>query len=52
MPLLVFLLQLRIDDMKGFVATLEARFDERKQHSVLLIRTVEKRADVTFFAEH
>jgi hypothetical protein len=38
--------------MEGLLAALEALFDERKQHSILIIRTIETCAEVTLFAEH
>src|ERR1700758_1815916 len=37
--------------MKGFVPTLEALFDERAKHSVLLVEIVEESANVTVLAE-
>jgi len=37
--------------MKGFVPSLEALFDERAKHPVLLVEIVEKSANVTVLAE-
>jgi hypothetical protein len=42
---------IRIHDMDGFVATLEPVLYERKQYSVLFLVAIEKRADMTRFAE-
>src|SRR6266542_2426392 len=49
-PLSVFPSQLGIDDMEGLLAALEAFFDERKQHPILLVGAVKERADMTLRA--
>jgi hypothetical protein len=41
---------IRINDVNRLVATREPVFNERKQHATLLVVTVKKRADMTFFA--
>jgi len=42
----MFSLQLGIHDVEGFVPPLEALFDERAKHPVLLVETVEESADI------
>jgi hypothetical protein len=42
---------IRIHDVNRLVATLEAVLNERKQHAILFIVAVEKRADMANFAE-
>jgi hypothetical protein len=39
----------RVDDVNRFVATLEAVLDERKQHAIFFVVTVEERAHMTYF---
>jgi hypothetical protein len=50
-PLLVFLTQPGIDDMKGLVAALEPVFDEREYHPILLVGRVKESADMTLCAK-
>lgn len=40
-----------INDVDGFVAALEAVLNERQQHAILFLITVEKRAHMTDISE-
>src|SRR5216683_3750429 len=51
-PFKVFLTQLRIDDMEGFLAALKAFLDKRQQHLILLVAVVKESTDMTFCAKH
>ena len=48
----VFLTELRIYDVEGLLAAGESLLDERKQHPILLVVAVEKRADMTWRAKY
>src|SRR5260370_30844965 len=50
-PLQMFSLQLGVHDVEGLVPTVEAVFDERAQHPVLLVHAVEECANVTMLTE-
>jgi hypothetical protein len=50
-PSEVVLALLRVNDMDGFVATLETVLNERKQDPILFLVATEKRADMTGFPE-
>jgi len=43
--------QLGVHDVEGFVPPIEALFDERAKHSVLLVEVVEESANMTVLAE-
>jgi hypothetical protein len=42
---------LGVDEMEGFVPLVEAVFDKRAKHTVLLVDAVEERANVAILAE-
>jgi hypothetical protein len=42
---------IRIHDVNRLVATLEPVLNERKQDAIFLVVAIEKRADMTHFAE-
>src|SRR5438445_5257680 len=44
--------QLRVDEMESLIPLVEAVFDERARHPVLLVDAVEESADVAVWAEH
>jgi hypothetical protein len=50
-PLHVVVTLIWIHDVNRFVATLEPVLNERKQHAIFLVVAIEKRADMTHFAE-
>jgi hypothetical protein len=50
-PLQMVVTLIRINDMNRLVATLEAVLYEGKQHTILFVGAIEKRADMTCFAE-
>ena len=50
-PLQMVTALIRINDVHGLVATLESVLNERKQHAILFVVAIEKRADMTYFAE-
>jgi hypothetical protein len=50
-PLQVVAMLIGIHDVNGSVASLEAVLNKRKQHAVFFVVAVEKRADMTYFAE-
>jgi hypothetical protein len=50
-PLEMLFPQFGVDEMESLVSPLEAVFDERAKHPVLLVRAVEESADVTVRAE-
>src|SRR5438874_8324244 len=47
----MFSLPLRVHDVEGLVPPVEALFDERAKHPVLLVEAVEESANVTVTAE-
>jgi hypothetical protein len=47
----VRLAQLGIDDVESLLAALEALFDKRQQHPILLVRRVKESADMTLRAQ-
>jgi hypothetical protein len=46
-PLEMFFPQVRANEMKDFIPSVETIFDERAKHSVLLISVIEERANMT-----
>src|SRR5229473_8685223 len=50
-PLQMFSLPLRVHNVEGLVPPVEALFDERAKHSVLLVEAVEESANMTVLAE-
>jgi hypothetical protein len=51
-PLDVLVTSLGVDSVDGLLAALEAVLNERKQHPILIIMVVEKRADMTWRAKY
>jgi hypothetical protein len=47
----VFFPSLGVDEMEGFVASVETILDERAKHSMMLVDAVEERANMTVPAE-
>jgi len=47
----VLVASLRIDGVDGLLPACKAVLDERKQYSILIIRVVEKRADMSLMAK-
>jgi hypothetical protein len=50
-PLHMVKMLIRINDVNRLVATLKSLFNERKQHAVLFLVVIEKRADMAYVAE-
>jgi len=50
-PLQMVATSIRIDDVNGLVATLEAVLDERKQHTILFVAAVEECTHMPCFTE-
>jgi hypothetical protein len=46
-PLEMFFPQVRVNEMKDFIPSVETIFDERAKHSVLLISVIEESANMT-----